>query len=169
MLQKSIVVMALAITLISSSCGREPNPSSDVSRALTDANIQNVTVDWDKGAHIAHLRGAVDRATDRQRAEEVAAGAVGTKGRVLNELTIRGMNDKIADDLDGRIKSVLKQMVHDDPVLRDRDIEFEITNGVVTVKGEVGSAAEKQRVTDLVKAAPGVKDMANAVEIKPTQ
>jgi osmotically-inducible protein OsmY len=40
-----------------------------------------------------------------------------------------------------------------------------ITNGVVTVKGEVQSAAEKQRVTDLTREAR-VKDMANALEIK---
>ncbi len=41
--------------------------------------------------------------------------------------------------------------------------------GVVTVKGEVRTAAEKARVTDLVKATPGVKDAANALEIKPAK
>jgi osmotically-inducible protein OsmY len=35
------------------------------------------------------------------------------------------------------------------------------------VKGEVQSAAEKSRVSELVREAPGVKDMANALDIKP--
>ena len=42
-----------------------------------------------------------------------------------------------------------------DQVLRDRDIDFDVNNGVVTVKGEVRTAAEKTKVSEIVKAAPG--------------
>jgi osmotically-inducible protein OsmY len=46
-----------------------------------------------------------------------------------------------------------------------------VNNGVVavksTVKGEVRTAREKQKVSDMVKSTAGVKDMANALEIKP--
>jgi osmotically-inducible protein OsmY len=86
---------------------------------------------------------------------------------VLNEVTIRGVNDDTAGDLDGRIKNSLKKMIDADATLRDRDINFDVVNGVVTVKGEVQTAGEKARVTELVREAPGVKDMANALEIKP--
>ena len=79
------------------------------------------------------------------------------------------MNDKNADDMDGQIKSTLKRMVNDDPTLKDRDINFEVNNGVVTVKGDVQTAAEKDKVSEIVRSAPGVKDMANALEIKPKQ
>jgi len=72
----------------------------------------------------------------------------------------------VADDLDGRIRSTLDRMIDNDPILKDRDVDIEVTNGVVTVKGEVRSAAEKAKVSELVRAAPGVKDMANALEIK---
>jgi osmotically-inducible protein OsmY len=126
-----------------------------------------VKVDWDKQAHVAHLKGTVDQPTDRQRAEDVATAAVGTSGRVLNELTIKGVNEHTADDLDGDIRSHLKEAITGDQVLRDRDINFDVHNGVVTVKGEVRTAAEKGKVTEIVRAAPGVKDMANALEIKP--
>jgi osmotically-inducible protein OsmY len=85
----------------------------------------------------------------------------------LNEITIDNVNDKTADDMDGRIRSDLKDMVDKDQVLRDRDINFDVNNGVVTVKGEVRTPAEKSKVSDLVKSAPGVKDFANALEIKP--
>jgi osmotically-inducible protein OsmY len=148
-------------------CNRAPDPSDKVSKALKDANLTDVSVDWDKQAHVAHLKGTVDQPTDRQRAEDVANAAVGTTGRVLNEVTIKNVNEKSADDLDGDIRSHLKDAVNDDQTLRDRDINFDVNNGVVTVKGEVRTAAEKTRVSEIVRSAPGVKDMANALEIKP--
>jgi len=37
---------------------------------------------------------------------------------------------------------------------------------MVTIKGEVATADEKTRVEQLAKAAPGVKDVANGLEIK---
>ena len=80
---------------------------------------------------------------------------------------IKGLNDTTAGNLDGEIKSQLKKMRDADAILRDRDIDFDVHNGVVTVKGEVRTAEEKNKVTELVRAAPGVKDMANALEIKP--
>ena len=99
----------------------------------------------------------------------MAETAVGTSGKVLNEVTIENVNEKTADDMDGRIRSELKDMMNRDQVLRDRDIDFDVNNGVVTVKGDVRTTAEKTKVTDMVKSAPGVKDFANALEIKPKQ
>src|SRR5438128_5834354 len=146
-----------------SACSHGPDPSDDVSKALRSANLNEVTVNWDGSARIAHLRGTVDRPTDRLRAEEVANAAVGTTGKILNEVTIKGLNEKNAGNLDREIKSQLKDMVKSDPILRDRDLSFEVTNGVVTVKGEVRTADEKTKVTELVRAAPGVNDMENAL------
>lgn len=159
--------LALACALAVAGCNRAADPEQQISKALKDAQLNEVSVDWDKDAHIAHLKGTVAQATDKQRAEDVAAAAVGTTGRVLNEVTVKGLNDKIADDMDGGIKSRLKDLVAADPELKERDIDFDVNNGVVTVKGTVASAAEKNRVSQMVKAAPGVKDMANALEIKP--
>jgi osmotically-inducible protein OsmY len=159
--------VAAAIAVSFAACTRGPDPTENVNKALKAANLNEVTVDWDGGARVAHLKGTVDRPTDRQRAEDVANAAVGTTGKVLNEVTIKGLNEKTAGNLDGDIKSQLKKMLDSDPVLRDRSIKFEVNNGAVTVKGEVLTADEKGKLTELVRAAPGVKDMVNVVEIKP--
>jgi osmotically-inducible protein OsmY len=158
------VLLACALAV---ACGSRDDTKENVSKALDQANIPNVAVEVDDSANIVHLKGTVGTMSTRTRAEEVAAAAVGTSGRVLNELTVEGLNGDTADDLDGRIEGVLDRMIDDDPVLRERDINLEISNGVVTVKGEVRSAQERNRVTQIVKAAPGVKDFANALEIKP--
>jgi osmotically-inducible protein OsmY len=162
-------VRAVCLTMIvggAAGCNTGPNPSQEVLTGLKAANLNDVVVEWDSAARIAHLKGTVDKPTDRQRAEDIATATVGTTGKVLNEVTIKGLNDTTAANLDSAIKSQLKNMRDADPILRDRDIDFEINNGVVTVKGEVRTADEKNKVTELVRAAPGVKDMANALEIK---
>ena len=161
-------VLALTLALgVAGACNSAPDPTDQVSKALKDAKLEDVKVDWDKEAHIAHLKGTVDQPTDKQRAEDVATAAVGTSGRVLNEVTVKNVNDKTADDLDGDIRSHLKDAIKADQVLRDRDIDFDVNNGVVTVKGDVRTAAEKTKVSEIVRESPGVKDMANALEIKP--
>jgi osmotically-inducible protein OsmY len=162
------VALSFAATLGVVACSKPaPNPTTNTEQALKDARLADVKVDWDKDARIAHLKGTVDSVSDRQRAEEVANATVGTSGRVLNEVTVKGINERSADDLDGRIKSDLKRAINEDQVLRDRDVDFDVNNGVVTIKGEVRTAGEKSRVSDIVRGAPGVKDMANALDIKP--
>src|SRR5262245_3208270 len=99
-------------------CGRvvggTPNPKvgdDQVTTALknANANISDVDVDYDKNERVIHLTGKVDSATTRARAEEVAERAVGTSGKVLNEVTIKGVNDRTADDNDSRIKDDLEK------------------------------------------------------------
>jgi osmotically-inducible protein OsmY len=167
LISRMAAVTALALALSGGACNRASDPTLVTETALKESNLGTVKVDWDKEAHVAHLKGTVDTVTERERAEQVATAAVGTSGKVLNEVTVKGLNEKNADDMDGQIKSTLKKMVNDDPTLKDRDISFEVNNGVVTVKGDVQTAAEKNKVAELVRSAPGVKDMANALEIKP--
>lgn len=158
--------ICLAVMLAGTACSKGPDPTEKTNAALKNAHLDDVKLNWDSDAHVGHLRGAVDQPTDRQRAEEVASAAVGTTGKLLNEVTIKGVNDTNADDLDGQIRSHLKDMIDKDPELHDRRVKFEVNNGVVTVKGSVKTAAEKNKVTDIVRLAPGVKDYANALEIK---
>jgi len=125
-----------------------------------------VKVDTDE--HIVHLQGIVGSMAERSRAQEVADAVVGTSGRVLNELTVKGVNDTTAGDLDGDIRKNLDKMIDNDPTLKQRDINFDVVNGMVTIKGDVRSVDEKNRVGDMTKAAAGVKDVANGLQIDST-
>jgi len=123
-----------------------------------------VKVDTDE--HIVHLQGVVGSMAERSRAQEVADAVVGTSGRVLNELTVKGINDTTAGDLDKEIRKNLDRMLDNDPTLKQRDIDFEVVNGMVTIKGNVRTVDEKNRVGDMTKAAAGVKDVANGLQIE---
>jgi len=159
----SVLAVAAAVGV---ACDRAPETEENVRKALDQANMQVVQVEVDDDANIVHLKGTVDTMGERTRAEEVASAAVGTTGRVLNELTVKGLNDDTADDLDDDIDDTLNRTLNNDPVLKERDIEFDVVNGMVTITGEVASAGEKAQVEQLAKAAPGVKDVANGLEIK---
>jgi len=161
------VVVVCALGVGACNTASTPDPGKDAEKALKAANLNDVKVDWDTNAKIAHLQGSVPSASDRQRAEQIAASAVGTTGKVLNETTVKGVDDRTADDMDGQIRTSLKSKIDADPVLKDRSIDFDVNNAVGTVKGNVRTADEKSKVGEIVHSVPGVKDMANALEIKP--
>jgi osmotically-inducible protein OsmY len=148
-------------------CHRGPDVEGNLRKALDQANMQEVAVKVDGESSIVHLKGTVGSMAVRSRAEEVADAVVGTSGRVLNELTVKGLNDTTADDLDSQIRKGLDRMIDTDPALKQRDINFDVANGMVAIKGDVRTVDEKNRVGEMTKAAPGVKDVANGLQINP--
>ena len=158
--------LAFLFAASAAACDRGPNPADQVRDALEAEQIDDVKVDFDRDSQAIHLTGSVDSASVKQRAEQVAAKAVGTSGRILNELTVEGAAEGRANDLDGEIRGRLNDLVDKDPVLKDRDVNFDVNNGAVEIKGSVASANEKTRVGDMVRGVPGVKDMANGLEVR---
>lgn len=156
--------IAFAVTI---GCSKAPETEANIRKALDQANIPTVQVAVDDKENIVHLRGIVPSLADRTRAEEIAVATVGTSGQVLNEVTVAGLNDRNAGDLDGRINDALDKMVDADVLLKERNVNFDVHNGMVAIKGEVRTADEKTRAGEIAKAAPGVKDVANGLDIKP--
>ena len=165
-IQAAALSALLVAAPLSYGCNRGPDVKGEVQQSLKQANIDDVNVDYDKNEKVVHLKGSVDSAAEKQRAEEVATQAVGTSGTVLNELTVEDVNETTADNMDGQIRDRLSEAVDRDTSLKDRNIDFDVNNGVVTVKGTVRSQAEKNRVDEIVKNAAGVKDFANGLEIE---
>ena len=165
----SLLPAAVMSLVLAGACSRGPDPKDQVSDQLKSANIHDVNVDYDRTAKVVHLKGAVDSAAEKARAEEVAQRAVGTSGTVANELTVKGATDRTADDHDSAIRSELKAKVDNDSVLKDRDINFDVNNGVVTIKGDVGTAAEKQKVGQMAQSTENVKDVVNSLDVKPAK
>ena len=163
---RSVLFGAMALVFPAMACDRGPDTENTVRSALDQANMDAVEVDVDREANIVHLQGTVGTMADRTRANEIATAVVGTSGRVLNELTVEGLTSRSADDFDGQITDRLDEMLDNDPVLRERDVNVQVANGMVAITGEVRTADEKNKVEQLVKAAPGVKDVANGLQIR---
>ncbi len=160
-----LLVAGLSLQACSNSAA---HPSDKVETALKNANLPDVDVDYyDRAERVVHLKGTVDNSVDRTRAEQVAERAVGTSGKILNELTVKGMDEKTADDNDGKIKDQLKEMVANDPVLKQHDVSFTVNNAAVEVSGTVATMSEKSRVTEMVRSVAGVRDVANGLRVDP--
>jgi osmotically-inducible protein OsmY len=162
-----VLLAVLITTSLGSACNRGPDPKDQVERDLKSASISNVNVDYDNSNKVVHLKGAVDDSAEKARAEEIAQRAVGTSGRVANELTVKGVDTRTADDMDNAIRKELNAKVNNDRMLEDRSINFDVNNGVVTIKGEVRNEAEKAKVNEMAKSTENVRDVVNTLEINP--
>ena len=155
---------AAAATLLAVVCSRTPDTEANVRKALDEANIDTVEVQVNGDPAVVHLIGTVDTLADRTRAEEIAAATVGTTGRVINELTVEAL-DEPPDDPDEQLTRALDRVIDGDPVLRERDINIQVSRGEVTITGEVRTPAERDRVGGLLRSAPGVSSLTNQLQI----
>jgi osmotically-inducible protein OsmY len=69
--------------------------------------------------------------------------------------------------MDNAIRKELNAKVNNDRTLEDRSINFDVNNGVVTIKGEVRNDAEKAQVNQMAKSTENVREVVNALEINP--
>lgn len=163
----AVATLSLAIGMGAAACNTSTRADTGdrVEKALDDANLKDVNVDFDKNANVVHLKGKVNSADQKQQAERIAETAVGTSGKVLNELTVEGANEDRMETVDDQIKNRLNDAVKANQRLADQNIDFYVNNGVVTVTGEVESQAQKEQIGQLVKGTPGVKDFANELTI----
>src|SRR5262245_17404354 len=152
-----IGIAALASTV---ACGPKERDYETMSKtALSRAGIENVKSDYDSKTKIVHLTGTVPTAADRDRAGEVATEAVAPEAQVANEVTVEGRDAKTADDLDSGLSTRLETLVDQDKSLEKTDIDFDVKNGIVTIKGQVQTSAQKTKVEQLARSQPGVKDV----------
>ncbi|MEO7189976.1 MAG: BON domain-containing protein [Vicinamibacterales bacterium] len=162
----SVGAMLMSLTLLVG-CNKAPDTKDQVSKALKDANLDNVSVDFDETARVVHLKGAVDTVTEKSRAEDVARRAAGAAGAIANELTVKGVDEHTADDMDNEVRKELNAKVENTRALQGRDINFDVNNGVVTIKGKVATASEKNEVGQMAKSTQNVKDVLNSLELDP--
>jgi osmotically-inducible protein OsmY len=160
---------AVPMMSMMSACAKTPETpdyQERVNDSLESANLADVNADWKTDENALHLTGEVSTAAEKARAEELAQQVVGTSGRVVNEVTVEGMN---AGEVDDRIERDLDRSFREDDEfdMDTMDLSFDSKAGVVTVTGDAPTQALKDGVTKKVRTIDGVKDVVNNLEIKP--
>jgi osmotically-inducible protein OsmY len=120
-----------------------------------EANVINVeTADG-----VVTLTGSTDNLLEKERAAEIARSVKGVRD-VVNRITVRPCD---RDDLE--IQKDVAEALRSDPATEPMEVSATVTDGTVTIDGTVGSWAEKELCSEVVKAVRGVRDVENNVEV----
>jgi len=165
----ALVALAIALTLACSDRPpKAPDVTADIRHALDQAGLNEVSVKQDRGKSVVTLTGSVPTDDEKMRAESIARSIAGTQV-VSNEIGVRPKDDqstakKVDSELDSGIDKNLEAMLLQHKV--KRDVKYDVTNGVVTLKGDVPSQAQRASVEKLAQQVPNVKQVVNELEVK---
>jgi hyperosmotically inducible protein len=165
----AIGLIAFVITL-PLGCNRQqaPDVSSGIRHALDQAGLKDVRVSQDRVKAVVSLTGDVATDADKTRAETIAHSIAGDQV-VSNEIGVRPNGDqgtarKVDSDLDSAVDKNLDAMLVQHR-LKD-NVRYDVKNGVVTLKGNVASEAQRTSVEKLAKDVPNVKEVVNDLDVK---
>jgi hyperosmotically inducible periplasmic protein len=85
----------------------------------------------------------------------------------LTAMAVAAMMTTACGTTDPGITTAVKSKLAADDTVKATDINVDTKNGVVTLKGEVPSAAAKTRALELAKATDGVRDVVDAIAVTP--
>jgi hyperosmotically inducible protein len=169
-------ITALAAALLLAWCiGCSSNKAStrdvkdQVAKALDNAGYKDLNVTTDKDKQLVTLKGDVKTQEDKERAEDAAKAAAGG-WVVANELGVRpegveGAARKIDANVDSAIEKDFKAVLIANR-LDDQHIRYDAKNGVLTLKGDVDTAAQREKAEKLAATVPNVQQVVNELDIK---
>ena len=146
---------------------QSPDVTGDVRHSLDQAGLNDVSVSQDRDKGVVTLTGKVATEDDKAKAESVAKSVAGSEV-VSNQIGVRPNGDesnakKVDSDLDSGIDKNLDAMLIQHKL--KRDVKYDVNNGVVTLKGDVRSQAQRDSVEKLAGQVPNVKQVVNQLEV----
>lgn len=133
---------------------------------LFNTHLNSFDINTDVQDGVIVLTGKVDSSVDKKLAEELVAGIDGV-AEVDNRLTIIETEDEADEPLiseetsaeltDAKIATVVKSRLLMDSDISGLDIDVDVKDSEVTLKGTVGSEAERALAIEIAKNASEVK------------
>ncbi|HET6143912.1 MAG TPA: BON domain-containing protein [Candidatus Acidoferrales bacterium] len=161
----------LVLGCVGMGCSTSPMKSPDVAdrvrKDLDQANFKDVSVSQDRDKGVITLTGHVASDSDKGQAEGIAKADAG--GQVVaDEIAVKPPNDdnagKLNSDLDSGIEKNLDAALIQSRL--DKDVKYDVKNGVVTLKGNVGSQSTRGRAESVASKVPNVHQVVNELDVK---
>jgi hyperosmotically inducible periplasmic protein len=155
-----------------SGCSSTPTQSADVAdtirRSLSQAGLKDVSVSQDRDKGVVTLNGTTTSDVDKSQAESIARSIAGSQV-IADEIAVRpagqeGLAKKVDSDLDAGIGKNFDAVLLQHKL--DRNVKYDVKNGVVTLTGHVNSQARRASVEHLAAGVPNVKQVVNELEVK---
>ncbi len=114
---------------------------------------------------VVTLTGTVSEESHKSLARETVASLPGVK-RVDNKLEVKG--ERPAENSDLWLKAKVKTMLLFHRNVSATETEVDIKDGIVTLRGNADSEAQKDLTTEYVKDVEGVKEVKNQMTVSKT-
>ncbi|MGZ4788471.1 MAG: BON domain-containing protein [Terriglobales bacterium] len=166
----AIVLLTLAFAVAcSQQKANTPDAKPAVQDALKAAGYNNINVDQDRDKGVITLKGDVPTEEDKAKVAQIAQNAA--NGMVVsNEVGVRpegneGQAKKIDSATDDAIEDHMKAAIAAHR-WENQHIRYDAKNGVLTLKGDVDTARQREQVNDVAKNIPGVQQVVNELQVK---
>jgi hyperosmotically inducible protein len=163
-------VFALVFTVAcSQQRANTPDASGQIKDGLKANNLSNVDVKEDRDKGVITLTGDVKSDQEKAQAEDIAKQNAG--GLVIaNEIGVRpegaeGDAKKIDKNLDKAIEDNYRAALTANGFDK-LDISFDSKNGVITIKGNVDTPAQRAQAEKIAAKVPNVEQVVNTIEVK---
>ena len=165
------VLLGTAVLLGLAACSTTPKSADvtdSINSALKQAGLKDVSVSEDRDKGVVTLKGKVldeaDKVNASNLAKSIAGGLV-----VANEIAVLPSGDQstakdIYSDLDGGIKKNLDAALLEHGL--KKDVDYDVKNGVVTLKGEVRSESTRTAAQQIAANVPNVQQVVNKLDVK---
>lgn len=167
-----VAVVALVVTGIISGCSdaqtKSPEVTDSIRQSLDQAGLKDVSVSQDRDKGVVTLTGTTTSDVEKAQAETVARSIASTQV-VSNQISVRPPGEeraakKVESDVDKGIeKNFDAELVK---AKLDHVVNYDVRNGVVTLKGDVNSQGKRAWVEKLAKNVPNVQQVVNELEVR---
>jgi hyperosmotically inducible periplasmic protein len=147
---------------------QSPDVSESIRNSLAQAGLKDVEVSQDRTKGVVTLAGHVAADADKSQAESIAK-SIATGQVVANQIAVLppgGEKDakEVNTDLDKGIEHNLDAALLQNK-LQD-SVKYAVTNGVVTLTGEVNSQSRRSEGEKIASSIPNVKQVVNNLQVK---
>lgn len=173
---KSNILSGALLTIFTvgafSGCSSTSTQSADVAdsirQSLTQAGLKDVSVSQDRDKGVVTLTGTTTSDADKAQAESIARSVAGSQV-IADQIAVRppggeSLAKKVDSDLDAGIGKNFDAMLLQHKL--DRNVKYDVKNGVLTLTGNVNSQARRASVEHLAAGVPNVKQVVNELEVK---
>jgi len=176
----AVTAMSAVLMMGAIACSNNSTPSqigskdtnklddSHIKNNLKQANLGDVKVDVNNDKKVVTLSGDVKNDAAKQQAEDIARS--NANGYVVaNEVGVRPDNDANAKKVDSNTDDAIKahwRALEAENNWGNQHIRTSVKNGVLTLKGDVDTPAQRETVERSAAKINGVQQVVNELSVK---
>lgn len=147
---------------------QSPAVADEIRKSLDQSGYKDVSVSQDREKGVVTLTGHVAADSDKQQVESIAKSM--SVGQVVADeiqvLPAGAEHDAKAvdSDLDNGIDKNLDAALIQNRL--NKDISYDVKNGVVTLKGNVNSEIRRNQAAHIASSVPNVQQVVNELQVK---